>query len=57
MGNCADSSKNVGFLRRPLDPADIQSKKKQNLIEYALRKKVHCILDIVNSKVPFEVVK
>ena len=57
MGNCADSSKNVGFLRRPLNPADIQSKKKQNLIEYALRKKVHCILDIVNSKVPFEVVK
>ena len=52
MGNCADA-KNVGLLRRPIDPVDIQSKKRQNLIEYALRKKVHSILEITNSKVPF----
>lgn len=45
------------MLRRPFEKVDLQSKKRQNLIEYALRKKVHSILDISNSKVPFEVVK
>ena len=53
MGNCTDPAKNIGILRRPLDSVDLQSKKRQNLIEYALRKKVHSILEIVNSKVPF----
>jgi hypothetical protein len=43
----------VSNARRPLDASDIMGRKRQTLIEYALRNKVQCIIDIVNSKIPF----
>ena len=50
---CVHSGKNVGILRRPIDTTDLQTKKRQSLIEYALRQKIHSILDITSSKMPF----
>ena len=54
---CAETGKSVGVPRRLLDSADLQTKKRDALIEYALRKKIHSILKLVNSRMPFEVVK
>lgn len=51
-----DSSK-VGELRGPLPMVDLEAKKRENLVEFALRKKMMAIVDIVNSRTPFEIVK
>ncbi len=49
---CVQTDKNVGNLRA-LDSVDLQARKRQMLVEYALRNKMQGILEIVNCKMPF----
>jgi hypothetical protein len=54
---CVEPGKNVGLLRVAGPGVDQPTKKRQALVEYALRHKIHGILEVVNAKEPFEVVK
>jgi len=45
--------KSAALGRRPLDQQDLMNRKRQMLVEYSLRNKISCIIDIVNSKIPF----
>ena len=47
------SDRNTALGRRPLDNQDLLNRKRQMLVEYSLRNKISCIIDIVNSKIPF----
>lgn len=49
--------RNVRNPPKMLDSQDIMNRKRQTLVEYALRNKVSSIIDIVNSRTPFEIVK
>jgi len=50
---CAHLSGQSPVKNRPAESVDLMSKKKQILINYALSNKIQCIIDIVNSKLPF----
>lgn len=54
---CAGIGIERGVKAPRLGDGDILSKKKQVLIDYALRNKIGAIIEIVNSRTPFEIVK
>jgi hypothetical protein len=49
--------RNVKFPSKMLDSQDVLNRKRQILVEYALRNKIESIILTVNSRVPFEIVK
>jgi hypothetical protein len=54
---CAGIGIERGVKPIRLGDADALSRKRQMLVEYALRNKIGAIIDIVNLRTPFEIVK
>ena len=54
---CAGIGINQGIRQPRLSEADALSRKRQMLVDYALRNKIGAVIDIVNSRVPFDAAK
>jgi hypothetical protein len=54
---CAGIGINQGIRQPRLSEADALSRKRQSLVDYALRNKIAAIIDIVNSRTPFDSAK
>jgi hypothetical protein len=54
---CAGIGIDRGVRQPRLGDGDALSRKRQLMVEYALRNKISCIIDIVNTRLPFETVK
>jgi hypothetical protein len=54
---CAGIGIDRGVRQPRLGDIDAMSRKKQLMVEYALRHKISAIIDIVNTRLPFEAVR
>lgn len=54
---CVGMGINQGIRQPRLSEADALSRKRQMLVDYALRNKIAAIIDIVNSRTPFDSAK
>ncbi len=51
------ANRDIKLPNKMLDSQDVMNRKRQILVEYALRNKIASILELVNLRTPFEIVK